>query len=104
MRVDTMLKFAFLCIALAAATPVWSQVEPSATGGGFDLDDSHMMTPPPVSQDAYPVLVGSEVRSNYLSGGVVFTAGYVDNLMEGSSTVADETYSIFPTVSLDRRT
>ncbi len=39
-----------------------------------------MMTPPPVSGDAYPVVVGVESRSNYLDGGLVFTAAYVDNL------------------------
>jgi hypothetical protein len=99
-----MLKFACLCIALAAAMPLWSQVEPSASGGGFDLDDSHMMTPPPVSQDAYPVVIGTEMRSNYLSGGLVFTTAYVDNLVGGDSPTSDEMYSVFPTISLDRRT
>ena len=94
-----MLKFACLCIALAAAMPLWSQVEPSASGGGFDLDDSHMMTPPPVSQDAYPVVIGTEMRSNYLSGGLVFTTAYVDNLVGGDSPTSDEMYSVFPTIS-----
>jgi hypothetical protein len=64
-----------------------------------------MMTPPPVSRDAYPVIVGSEMRSNYLSGGLVFTSAYVDNLMGvSSSPVSDETYSFFPAISFDRRT
>ena len=39
--------------------PLWSQVEPSASGWWVQsLDDSRMMTPPPVSRDAYPVVVG----------------------------------------------
>lgn len=95
------------CFLLIAATTVWSQVEPSATGGPVSLDDTRMMTPPPVSGDAYPVIVGlEEARSNYLSGGMVFTAAYIDNLMAGGSNgaAADETYSFLPTISLDRTT
>ncbi|HXS76321.1 MAG TPA: hypothetical protein VN753_09090 [Terracidiphilus sp.] len=102
-----MLKFiACLCLAVAASTPLWSQVEPSASGGGFDLDDEHMMTPPPVSRDAYPVMVGSEERSNFLSGGLVFTAAYSDNLMlvNNSGPISDETYTFLPTIGLERRT
>jgi hypothetical protein len=93
-------------LAIAASTPLWSQVEPSATGGGSDLDDEHMMTPPPVSRDAYPVVVGSEERSNYLSGGVVFTAAYTDNLMlvNNSGPISDMNYTILPTIGLQRVT
>ncbi|HEY1580278.1 MAG TPA: hypothetical protein VGF82_24705 [Terracidiphilus sp.] len=97
-----MLRFACFCLLLAAVTPVWSQVEPSASGGGFDLDDQHMMTPPPVSGDAYPVIVGSEQRANYLAAGLVFTGSYVDNLMVSNIPIADETYSFQPTISFDR--
>ena len=93
-------------LAIAASTPLWSQVEPSATGGGSDLDDERMMTPPPVSRDAYPVAVGSEERSNYLSAGMVLNAAYTDNLMllTNNGPVSDEIYSFSPTVGLDRRT
>lgn len=96
-----------VCLLLISATAVWSQVEPAATGGGFDLDDLHMMTPPPVSGDAYPVMVGSEIRSNYLGGGLVFTGAYMDNLLATNAAggaVADETYAIQPTFDFDRRT
>lgn len=97
---------AYFCLALAASTPLWSQVEPSATGGGGGLDDERMMTPPPVSTDAYPAVVGSEQRSNYLSGGLVFTAAYMDNLMlvNNSGPISDETYTILPTIGLERQT
>ncbi|WP_348260815.1 hypothetical protein P8935_13485 [Telmatobacter sp. DSM 110680] len=65
-----------------------------------------MMTPPPVSQDNYPVMVGEESRSNYLDGGFVFTASYVDNLLgiQNGKPIGDETYSFMPTISLDRQT
>jgi hypothetical protein len=101
-----MLKIASACFVIATTMPLWSQVEPSATGGPFSLDDTHMMTPPPLSKDAYPVVVGSESHSNFLNAGVVFTGAYVDNLLIAGSTspVSDETYSFLPSISLDRRT
>lgn len=100
-----MLKIACLCLAIAAATPLWSQVEPSGSGGGSNLGDSQMMTPAPVG-GSYPGIVGSEERSNYLAGGLVFTAAYIDNLMVGNGTspISDETYSFLPSIGIDRRT
>ena len=101
-----MLKIACFFLVIATTTPVWSQVAPAANGGGFDLDDTRMMTPPPVSGDAYPVVVGAESRVNYFDGGLVLNSSYVDNLMFGETTkaVSDEIYYFVPSVSLDRRT
>ncbi len=102
-----MLKIACFCFAIAVAMPLWSQVEPSASGGGFSLDDDHMMTPPPVSGDASPVGVGAEGRkSNYLAGGIVVTGGYNDNILAGGSTqkIGDSNYSLIPTIALNRQT
>jgi hypothetical protein len=99
-----MMKAACFLIVLAAAVPAWSQVEPAANGGGFELDDLHMMTPPPVSNDAYPVVVGRESRTNFFDAGLVFTGSYVDNLMEGPKPVSDEVYYFLPSVTVDRRT
>ena len=98
-------KIVCLSILIALTTPLWSQVEPAASGGGFSLDDDHMMTPPPVSGDAYPVFVGSEMRSNFLSGGLVVSAAYQDNIQGGSTPngEGDETYSFLPTITVDRR-
>jgi hypothetical protein len=65
-----------------------------------------MMTPPPVGGGGYPGVVGSEERSNFLAGGLVFTGAYIDNLMVGTngSPVSDETYSFLPTIGFDRKT
>jgi hypothetical protein len=100
-----MTKMFFTFALLFATTSLWSQVEPSATGGG-DLNDLHMMTPPPVSGDAYPVSVGAETRSNYVSGGIVFTAAYISDLLlqNGARSHADETYSFLPTIDFNRHT
>jgi hypothetical protein len=48
--------------------------------------------------------LGSETRSNYLRGGLVFGAAYDDNVKRGASgqPVSDVSYSIFPTFALDQ--
>ena len=98
-----MLKIACLCLAVAVTTPLGSQVAPDATGGTLPPDE--MMTPPPVSGDAYPVIVGAETRSNFLAGAIVVTGAYNDNLMaDPTKKAGDWTYSIVPSISLDRRT
>lgn len=100
-----MKKIACLCFVIATAIPAWSQVEPSASGGPVTLDDTRMMTPPPISGGEYPANVGSETRSNLISGGIVVTGAYNDNILADlPQKVSDENYSIVPTISLDRRT
>jgi hypothetical protein len=102
-----LLRFAFLCLVVQGTIPLWSQVEPSATGGDITLDDStRMMTPPPASDNSFPTEVGSETRSNYVAAGMAFTAAYVDNLYDSQSTspVSDESYSIFPNINIERTT
>ena len=92
-------------LALLVALPAWSQVEPSATGPAITpTDESPMQTPPPVSGEAYPTVVGAEMRSNYLTAGMTFTTAYDDNVLPGASAkpIADVTYSMWPTISLDQ--
>jgi hypothetical protein len=99
-------KIACLGVFIAAALPLSSQVQPSGSGGGASLGDSRMMTPAPVGGGAYPSGVGSEERSNYLAGGLIFTGAYVDNLIgvNSATPVSDETYSFLPTIGFDRNT
>ncbi len=87
-----------LCLALLAASPVWSQATPD--------DEARMTIPPPVSSQAYPTLVGSEERSNYLAAGLILNAAYDDNLIPGGTTtpVGDTSYSFWPTVVLNLKT
>jgi hypothetical protein len=88
-------------IALLAAVPVWSQVD--NTTDASSTSTSQMVTPPLVSGVAYPSGVGSETRSNYLGGGLVFGVGHIDNLFAGSgSPVSDTTYLVQPTISFDQ--
>lgn len=97
-------------LVLLAGRTAWSQVEPGATGGtqaiSTDNDAQLMMTPPPVSGQAYPTMALSETQANYLSGSVAINGGYVDNLLPGqtASPVNDSTFSILPTVEISRST
>jgi hypothetical protein len=100
-----MLRIACFCLVIGATAPLLSQVQPSAYGGGNDLESEHMMTPPPVSRGAYPATAGSEERANFLAGGATFSAAYTDNLqLIGNKKVSDELYMVTPTLTLDRRT
>ena len=90
-----------LCVvfAILVATPAWCQVTASP-------EEMPMLTPPPVSGEAYPTLVGSEMRSNYLRMGLVFSTAYNDNLLTGGSTspVSDVSFMMHPTLALDEST
>lgn len=96
-----------LSLVLLFAMPLWSQVVPTATGTApAQNEDTQMQTPPPVSGEPYPSIVGSEARSNYLRAAVNVNTAYDDNVLTGSSghPVGDVTYSILPTISLDQAT
>jgi hypothetical protein len=90
-------------LMLAAATAARPQAAPDATG---EMPTNQMMTPPPVSGTAYPTAVGSEARTNYLSGSFTYTAAYINNLYPGGGTVplAETSMSVLPTVAYDTTT
>ncbi len=53
------------------------------------------------------MLLTSQERSNYLSGSVSFTAAYTDNVLGAAINgykASDQTYSIGPTIGIDRTT
>ena len=104
-----------LILALLTAIPGWSQATGTETGTQAPPADeqpdnqvanSGMLTPPPVSGEAYAVATGDEVRNNYMTLGVTAVVGYDDNVAAGYSTIpeSDMIYSIWPTVSLDKNT
>ena len=101
-----------------ASLPVLGQEQPrtapapAATGPvtsvlmNNDTVTDRMLTPPPVSGEAYPLWFSSEERANYLRGGVTFNTAYSDNVLGSTSgtPVSDVSYSVWPTVSLDETT
>jgi hypothetical protein len=89
----------YLSLALLLPVHAWSQV-PFAAGGG-----DQMLTPPPVSGEAYPTTVGADTRSNYLRGGLSIATGYSDNVLgDLYRPVSDFDYSIYPTIEIDKAT
>ena len=97
----------FSLAVLVGSMPLWCQVEPSATGGSGATDDDSLMTlPPAISGSFYPSEVGSQERENLLSGGVLFTAAYDDNVLagEGTGTIGAESYSILPNIEISTST
>lgn len=65
-----------------------------------------MLMPPPVSAVGLPMETGAEEMSNYLTGSIKFTGGYVNNLYPGtgSSTIDDALYAVQPRISADHTT
>lgn len=102
MRTRLFLIFVFLLIV----TPLWGQVEPSATGGSGEQDDDSMMPLTPMVSGSFYPTEGAGGRSNFLSGGVTFGAAYDDNLFTGPTgkPVSAETYSVWPTIDYEQRT
>ena len=102
-----MLSRVCLGFLLLAAAPVWCQlgVIPYQTSTASS-DDTRMLTPPPVSGEAYPTIVGSEIRSNYLAAGLIFNTTHTDNVLPGGATtpVSDIIYSMLPTITLNQNT
>ena len=102
-----MLKTGCLLVAfLVFVAPLWSQVEPSANGGGETSDEGSRMIAPPAGGEAYPSGFRGEGRQNNFAAGLVFTGAYNSDLMVGDphNPTSDETYSVVPTLSLDRET
>ena len=96
-----------LILLLLAAKLSWPQVEPGATGGAATPDnDAQMMTPPPVSGEAYPNITGSEIQANYLSTSLAVNGGYVENVLPSPTATLgnDATFSIIPTLAISRST
>ncbi len=109
-----MKRYEQVCLGLfLLLAPLWAQqnnsLQPAAAVGGPDnteQSDTRMLTPPPVSGQAYPVKSASEERSNDLRGGVVFTSAYTDNALGALSgpPLSDISYSVAPTIALDETT
>ena len=95
----------YFFLLLLATVPVCAQVSDSGSATS-DADSARMLTPPPVSGEAYATTPESQERSNYLRGGVVFSSAYTDNVLGGTSVkpVSDINYSVWPTIALDETT
>ena len=92
-----------LLLTMISATMAIGQTPAGTTGGASTTE---MATPPPVSGMGYSTQVRSEMRSNYLRGGVAYTTSYIDNFMpdSGKAPIAETTISVMPTIEFDTTT
>jgi hypothetical protein len=102
-------RYIWLGLVLLAAVPFWGQegsAAPVPVAGVADRANSTdlMLTPPPVSGEAYPVVFSAETKSNFLRGGVTFDSAYSDNIITGlnGKPVSDLSYSVWPTIAIDQ--
>jgi hypothetical protein len=93
----------FLLLSVAA-----SQAQDQATQSGEapTIGEDRMLTPPPVSGQAYPVGLASQEHANSLHYGVIFSPAYSDNVLGTTSRqqVSDMSYSLWPTIGVDEST
>lgn len=99
-----MLQRVLLTILLLAAFPIWAQIDTNTIGTGTGLSGSGMSTPPLVSGESYPGTYGEGERSNYLRGGLIFSTAYSDNVSGGANPTSDISYSVWPTIAIDKET
>jgi hypothetical protein len=110
-----------LGLLLMAASPLWSQSDtptqtpPASTQVNVtSFEDSstsnstsdQMLTPPLVSGQNFPTALTSEMRSNYLRGGINFTTAYNDNASQApnGTPVSDINYFVSPNIAWDQAT
>src|SRR5271165_168414 len=101
--------FARVCLGLQllVAISAWSQADTNAIETGSEAaDQAQMLTPPPVSGEAYSTAVGSETRSNYLRAGWTMTTAYSNNVLGevGANPISDISYSLWPSIAIDKST
>jgi hypothetical protein len=96
-----------LSLVLVTATPAWSQLTATPfEAPSTSVDQTQMLTPPPVSAEGYPTTVGSQARSNFLAAGFTLNTAYNDNVLVGENTnpIGDFIYTISPTIALNKTT
>jgi hypothetical protein len=94
----------FLIVILLAAVPAWPQA--STNADNVPNVDDRMLVPAPVSGEAYSIALDSGERSNYLHYGLTFGSAYSDNVLGATNghAVSDISYSIWPTIGLNKTT
>lgn len=106
-----------ICLGLLflIGSHVWAQVEDSSSPSdtqaatpdtSSDITAERMVAPPPVSGLAYPVMLTSQERSNYLRGGLAFMTAYTDNALGsvGPTPLSDVGYSVAPFIAINETT
>ena len=97
----------YIPLIVLATVPAWPQAANSQAEPAVNTED-RMLVPASVSGEAYSVALSSEERANYLRYGLTFGTAWSDNVL-GAATpsgqaVSDMSYSVWPTIGLDKST
>jgi hypothetical protein len=85
--------------------PAWCQVDSNSEGTGTNSTDSTQLSvPPPVNGQSYSTAFAGESESNYLRTGFSFTTAYSDSVAGVNPAISSMSYSIWPSLALDRTT
>ncbi len=102
-----MLARAWFGFLLLACTSAWAQVDRNDTEIATDsTEEVQLQVPPPVSVQDYPSEFAGEAESNYLRAGFTITSAYSNDISGGggSNPVGGMSYSIWPSLALDKTT
>ena len=82
----------------------WCQSDTYQQSSSGASEDTQLRVPPPVSGQAYSTSFEGETESNYLRLGLSLTTAYSNDVNGGTPPVPSMSYSIWPTVALDKVT
>jgi hypothetical protein len=104
-RKTHILAWACLVLVLLPARRVWCQAEANTqTASGSSSEAAQLQVPPPVSGQGYSTAFVGQDESNYLRGGISLSGAYSNDVSGGSTPVGSSSFSIWPTIMLDRTT
>jgi len=95
-----------------ASVPSLCQTDPAATAQGTDasdadaapVDETPLLTPPPVTGQSFPTEFAGTTEQNYWRGGFTLSSGYASNITGGANPAGDANYSFWGDLALDRVT
>ena len=94
-----------LGLVLLACSPAWCQVDTSASGATTGSSDaSQLQVPPPVSGQAYSSEFAGSSETNFWSGGFNLSTAYYSNGTGGTNGSGNMSYSLWPTIALNKAT
>ena len=94
-----------LGLVLLASSPAWCQVDTSsASATTGPTDDTQLQVPPPVSGQAYSSEFAGSSETNFWSGGFNLSTAYYSNGTGGTNGSGNMSYSLWPTIALNKAT
>lgn len=90
---------------LLACSPAWCQVDTSSSGAtNGSTDSTQLQVPPPVSGQAYSSEFAGNSETNFWSGGFTLSSAYYSNGAGGTNASGNMSYSLWPTIALNKVT